>query len=824
MNERPVIFITIALLLALPVSFHGSSETIQHQGWSGGNYSSISNLTISLSDGSLSLPLHEVGLSNWTTEDMQIGRSLMGVESVGDCIYVIGGYNSTVDVRVRVDEYNTTSGVWRTRSSMTVPRNGMATAVVDNKIYVIGGRDSGSNTNATEVYDPFTDSWESKAPVPTARYLSAASSVGHKIYVIGGGGTGIMNVTEVYDTVTDTWATASPMPTNRWAHTMSAVGDEIYVIGGSNSGILDTVEAYNTTTDSWHSRAPMPTARRDLASAVLGSSIYVVGGHDGSHLDAVERYNVRMDNWTAIQPISIARMRLGAASIDGQIYAVGGRDGSSEGLDRIDTIGLEYAHALDGFLLSNPVNFSGEVNTTEVSFDADVPPGTEVNVTLDDLNYTISLRTTDNQTTPIVRSITINYTLVETPVDSDGDGVPDDEDEFPNNGSEWNDTDSDGVGDNSDPCPNDPLDKCDDPPPPPPLNFTDVLGTPYNTSYLLEFQVRSNECYATGTNYYSNEIGPGNWLHRYNYSDLESNTTYVFSVRCVANYNSSVEGWLNHTGTTLADPEPDPPDPPVNQSWDPYVEWIHTEYGNDTMWFNYLANETVYTTPIVPLHSHEWLTFDQLSYQLTVTNLEPNTTYSFMIWFYNEHNGSTTLWENFTTRGVVSPWDGDDEGNHTQSEDDPGLSISWWMVVLAPLVPLLIAVSSRSRNLKMDVKGEKKWKDLPKMKDIKAIGDWQMAMHGLDQGDDLEEFEESPLRSPPADTLRSIRARTIPSICEDNRPLLEEVLALEKQLRQERDDGMIGNKVYERIIRDVKETKSALQNLTPLMERKEWDI
>ncbi|HUK64221.1 MAG TPA: galactose oxidase-like domain-containing protein, partial [Dongiaceae bacterium] len=41
-------------------------------------------------------------------------------------------------------------------------------------------------------------------------------------------------------------------------------------------------------------------------------------------------------------------------------------------------------------------------------------------------------------------------------VDSDGDGVPDDQDAFPNDPTEWADSDGDGHGDNSDAFPNDP--------------------------------------------------------------------------------------------------------------------------------------------------------------------------------------------------------------------------------------------------------------------------------------------------------------------------------------------------------------------------------
>ena len=46
-------------------------------------------------------------------------------------------------------------------------------------------------------------------------------------------------------------------------------------------------------------------------------------------------------------------------------------------------------------------------------------------------------------------------------VDTDGDGVSDGDDAFPNDPNEWDDTDGDGVGDNSDAFPNDPNESVD---------------------------------------------------------------------------------------------------------------------------------------------------------------------------------------------------------------------------------------------------------------------------------------------------------------------------------------------------------------------------
>ncbi|GIU10265.1 MULTISPECIES: M9 family metallopeptidase [unclassified Shewanella] len=50
---------------------------------------------------------------------------------------------------------------------------------------------------------------------------------------------------------------------------------------------------------------------------------------------------------------------------------------------------------------------------------------------------------------------TISTGIVPQPVDSDGDGVPDSQDAFPNDPSETHDTDNDGVGDNADEFPTD---------------------------------------------------------------------------------------------------------------------------------------------------------------------------------------------------------------------------------------------------------------------------------------------------------------------------------------------------------------------------------
>src|SRR5512137_1892364 len=68
------------------------------------------------------------------------------------------------------------SGAWTRKKDMPTGRAAPCAAVVNNKIYVIGGVDKDVVGLADyEVYDPSTDTWEVKKPLPTPRgFVSAA--------------------------------------------------------------------------------------------------------------------------------------------------------------------------------------------------------------------------------------------------------------------------------------------------------------------------------------------------------------------------------------------------------------------------------------------------------------------------------------------------------------------------------------------------------------------------------------------------------------------------------------------------------------------------
>ena len=100
---------------------------------------------------------------------------------------------------------------WETMAAMPTARSGVGVAVVDGKIYAIGGTSGTQNKLGTnEVYDPETNTWSSKTPMPTPRVNFGIAVFQNKIYCIGGGTSVksdgyVTNVNEVYDPSTDTW-------------------------------------------------------------------------------------------------------------------------------------------------------------------------------------------------------------------------------------------------------------------------------------------------------------------------------------------------------------------------------------------------------------------------------------------------------------------------------------------------------------------------------------------------------------------------------------------------------------------------------------------
>ena len=237
-----------------------------------------------------------------------------------------------------------TENTWTTLEPIPTIRRNLGVAVVNGKIYAIGGTGEGGYLNTNEEYDPATNTWTTKTPMPTPRSDFGIAVFQNKIYCIGGiiyfdwsgYGEGILCAfNEVYDPLTDTWENKTSMPTKRQRPKANVVNGKIYLIGGfqyqdlppPNTQIeLNVNEAYDPETDSWSTKTPIPNTPYGPASATINNKIYVISGF---HSDLNQIYDPESDTWFQGASIPTAVALAGAGATSGvmapkRIYVIGG--------------------------------------------------------------------------------------------------------------------------------------------------------------------------------------------------------------------------------------------------------------------------------------------------------------------------------------------------------------------------------------------------------------------------------------------------------------------------------------------------------------------
>jgi N-acetylneuraminic acid mutarotase len=291
--------------------------------------------------------------------DMPTARMGLSTCTVDGIVYAIGGsLLGSGTALATVEAYDPATDLWTTKAAMPNARLYPDCAVVNGRIYAMGGDLHGiipvlqSPLSIVHEYDPATDTWTRKADMPTARWGLTVAVVDEKIYALGGYtayGTTPLSVLEVYDPATDTWESKAAMPTPRGWFTTSVVDGKIFAIGAAQppSGPwLATVDMYDPLTDTWTPKANMPTARGALASSVTHGLIYVVGGRTGNPsfraFSTVEEYDPATDTWTERTSLPSPRFHFRTSELNGRIYAIGGASATGQSVEAVLSLVHEY--------------------------------------------------------------------------------------------------------------------------------------------------------------------------------------------------------------------------------------------------------------------------------------------------------------------------------------------------------------------------------------------------------------------------------------------------------------------------------------------------
>ncbi|GAB7052439.1 Kelch repeat-containing protein [Catenuloplanes indicus] len=232
-------------------------------------------------------------------------RHHIGLAATGGRIYGVGGFTGGFPSwRAQADTYvySIADDTWSAGPALPAPRAEFVIESVGDRVYVIGGRvratpDAGSFTahvdsRANEVLDPATGAWRALAPAPTARNSAASAVVDGKIYVLGGrrfslhpDGTPRQDnvaTVEVFDPRTGRWQTRAPMPAPRGGLAAAVHDGQIYAFGGELQGpspaVYGDVWRYDPRQDRWTGVGALPTPRHGLGAATVGDTVYTFGG------------------------------------------------------------------------------------------------------------------------------------------------------------------------------------------------------------------------------------------------------------------------------------------------------------------------------------------------------------------------------------------------------------------------------------------------------------------------------------------------------------------------------------------------------------------
>ncbi|HEX4976448.1 MAG TPA: kelch repeat-containing protein [Nocardioides sp.] len=217
---------------------------------------------------------------------------------------------------------------WEPVEGLYVPRDDFATAVVDGRIWAMGGMtgERGNRLTSIEVLDTATGRWStSDVELPVGLASFEAVATGPRIWAFGGFDAASVptDFAAVLDTRTGRWKDLPPLPHPRYAHTVTLHDGKIYVVGGRDQdGPVSAVDVFDPVRRTWTTAdVPMPSARDSHDAVSTPDGLLVVGGWLGDGpTDRVDLYDPATGEWTAAPSLPVPMSRAGVAVADGRVW------------------------------------------------------------------------------------------------------------------------------------------------------------------------------------------------------------------------------------------------------------------------------------------------------------------------------------------------------------------------------------------------------------------------------------------------------------------------------------------------------------------------
>jgi hypothetical protein len=197
-------------------------------------------------------------------------------------LYVVGGYAGQIGAgQILRTAFVLSRNRWRRLPAPPEGRAAAAAAVLGDKLYVVGGVAPSGLARRALVYDLRRGRWSTIQGPRPREHLAAASALG-RVYAIGGrlGGsdTNVAGV-ESYRPGERRLRLVTAIPGPRGGTGAAVVGNEIVSVGGEEPrGTIATVFALDVRTNRWRPLPDLLTPRHGLGVVAARGRVYAIAG------------------------------------------------------------------------------------------------------------------------------------------------------------------------------------------------------------------------------------------------------------------------------------------------------------------------------------------------------------------------------------------------------------------------------------------------------------------------------------------------------------------------------------------------------------------
>ena len=186
---------------------------------------------------------------------------------------------------------------------MADARQQFGCAVLDDKIYVVGGKRAGPrggvNTNDTQIFDLKRGKWSRGVAMPSPGDKVATVVAPPGVIVVAGGyeGDHVLDSVEVFNPADKIWRILPPLHRGVSAHSLVFLGHYLFLFGDYLSP--DELVAYDLVTKHSEAFTLDYKRARHTAAVVHEGKAYVIGGRavrDSESLDYIQVYALRTKN------------------------------------------------------------------------------------------------------------------------------------------------------------------------------------------------------------------------------------------------------------------------------------------------------------------------------------------------------------------------------------------------------------------------------------------------------------------------------------------------------------------------------------------------